>query len=127
MMHPLLHLIVTQPHLLADHAEAYAELLGDEIGAASARWKMRAALNAMALCGIGVGTVLAGVALMLWAVIPSADIQAPWALIAAPAVPLLMAVICLIVASQQSQASAFENVKKQMKADVAMLREVSAS
>ena len=26
MIHPLLRLIATQPHLLVDHAEAYAEL-----------------------------------------------------------------------------------------------------
>lgn len=127
MMHPLLHLIATQPQLLADHAEAYAELLGDEIGTASALWKRRVALNAVALCGLGVSAVLAGVALMLWAVIPAADIQAPWALIVAPVLPLIAAIACASAARSNPATGAFDSVKRQVRADVAMLREVSAS
>ncbi len=127
MIHPLLHLIATQPHLLADHAEAYADLLGEEIGSASALWKRRAVLNAVALCSLGGSAVLGGVALMLWAVIPPADIQAPWALIVAPLLPLAVAVACLLAAKANPQAGSFDNVRRQVKADVAMLREVSAS
>lgn len=127
MIHPLLHLIATQPHLLADHAEAYADLLGEEIGSASALWKRRAVLNAVALCSLGVSAVLGGVALMLWAVIPPADIQATWALIVAPLLPLAVAVACLLAAKANPQAGSFDNVRRQVKADVAMLREVSAS
>lgn len=126
-MHPLLHLIATQPQLLADHAEAYADLLGEELGSASAIWKRRLALHAVALCSLGVSAVLGGVALMLWAVIPPADIQAPWALIAGPSLPLAVALGCLWAARPQPSAGTFDNVKRQMKADVAMLREVSAS
>jgi uncharacterized membrane protein YqjE len=127
MMHPLLHLITTQPQLLADHAEAYADLLGEEIGTASAVWKRRVVLNALALCGLGVAAVLGGVALMLWAVIPPADIQAPWALVVAPLLPLLGAVACVVAARSEVRTGAFETVRRQVKADVAMLREVSAS
>lgn len=67
--HPLLHLLLTQPRLLADHVEAYAELVATEIGNVSVAWKRRALLNAVALCCLGVAAVLAGVALMLWAVL----------------------------------------------------------
>ena len=127
MLHPLLHLIATQPQLLADHAEAYADLLGEELGTASAVWKRRVALNAVALCSLGVSAVLGGVALMLWAVIPPADIQAPWALLVGPLLPLAVTVACLLAARPQARAGTFDNVKRQMRADVAMLREVSAS
>jgi hypothetical protein len=44
-VHPLLHLIATRPQLLADHAEAYAELVAVEIDCMSATWTRRAPLN----------------------------------------------------------------------------------
>jgi len=127
MIHPLLHLIATKPQLLADHAEAYADLLGEEFGSASALWKRRALLGAVALCCVGVSAVLAGVALMLWAVIPPADIQAPWALVAAPLLPAALAVGCLLAARTEADTDVFSNVRRQVKADAAMLREASAS
>ncbi len=126
-MHPLLHLIATQPQLLADHAEAYADLIGDEIGSASAQWKRRVALNALALCLGGAGVVLAGVALMLWGAIPPESMPAPWALVAAPALPLMAAIGCWVAGRSAPAAATFDNVRRQMRADVAMLREVSAS
>lgn len=127
MLHPLLHLIATKPQLLADHAEAYADLLGEELGSASALWKRRALLVGVGLCCVGVSAVLAGVALMLWAVIPASDIQAPWALVVAPLLPAVVAVGCLVAARSQQAPGAFSNVRNQVKADVAMLREASAS
>lgn len=126
-MHPLLRLVTNQPQLLAEHAEAYADLFGEELDAASTMWKRQALFGAVALCGLGVGAVLAGVALMLWAVIPAADIQAPWALIVAPLLPLLAAIACAVAARTQTAAGAFGAMRQQVKADVAMLREVSAS
>lgn len=127
MLHPLLHLVATQPQLLADHAEAYAELVAAEIGSVSGVWKRRAALNAVALCCMGVGAVLAGVALMLWAVIPAADIQAPWALLAAPALPIVTAVICLVAARAAVDTGGFDRLRQQLQADIVMLREVAAT
>lgn len=127
MMHPLLHLIASQPNLLADHAEAYADLLGQELGLASAQWKRRALLTATALCCAGVGAVLAGVALMLWAVIPLETMNAPWALVVAPLVPLLAAGACLAASRSQAEGSAFDNVRRQLREDVAMLRQASAT
>lgn len=127
MMHPLLHLIATQPALLTDHAEAYADLLGEELSAASAQWKRRALLSAVALCCAGVGAVLAGVALMLWAVIPVDNMNAPWALIVAPLVPLVAALICATSARSAPPGGTFDNVRRQLREDVAMLREATAS
>lgn len=126
-MHPLLHLIVREPDLLADHAGAYAELLGEEIGVASTHWKRKALLSAVALCSAGVGAVLVGVALMLWAVIPPENMNAPWALIAAPLVPLGLAVGCWVSAQRQAGPRAFEQVRRQLREDAAMLREARAS
>jgi uncharacterized membrane protein YqjE len=126
MIHPLLRLVATQPQLLADHAEAYAGLVAEELGKTGAVLKQRLLLAAVALSLTAVSVVLAGVALMLWAVLPATAIQAPWALIAAPSVPAVLALACGL-AVKQERASAFAELKQQVAADLVMLREVSAS
>jgi hypothetical protein len=126
MIHPLLRLVATQPQLLADHAEAYAGLVSEELGRAAAAWKLRVLLLAVALCLAGVAAVLAGVALMLWAVTPAANLQAGWALIAAPLVPAAVALICALAGKPLNE-PAFVDLKQQVAADLGMLREVSAA
>ena len=123
-IHPLFWLIATQPELLADHAGAYAGLVGEELGKTAAAWKFRVVLNVTALCLLGVSAVLAGVALMLWATVPAVQVQAAWALMAAPAVPALVAIGCAL-AGREKYVSAFADINKQLAADLAMLREVS--
>lgn len=125
MIYPFLHLIATQPQLLADHVEAYAELVSDEMDRASSAWRKQAVLNAVALCCVGVGAVLAGVALMLWAVTPVANIRAPWALLVGPLLPLIVGMACRVAAQSKETGRTFDNVRVQLKADMAMLREVS--
>jgi len=125
-MHPLLHLIATRPQLLADHAEAYAELVAVEVDRVSAAWTRRALFNALALCGLSVAAALAGVALMLWAVMPALPVHAPWVLIAVPLALLVAAVGCLVAAQRHGQLDAFDNLRQQVKADIVMLREVAA-
>ncbi|MDE2093203.1 MAG: hypothetical protein KGL99_02680 [Burkholderiales bacterium] len=125
MKHPLLRLIATRPQLLADHAEAYAALIGDEVGATAAVWKRRALFGATALCLGGVAAVLGGVAFMLWAVMPAAGLHAPWALIAAPALPALIALGCGLEA-RRAQGAAFAELRRQVGIDFSMLRQASA-
>ncbi len=125
-MHPLFRLIATQPQLLALHAEAYAELVAEEMGQVAIVWKRRAMLNIVALSCLGLTAVLAGVALLLWAVIPATQMQATWALIAVPLFPLAVASWCLWAARRPADGgAAFDKIRQQMKADLLMLREVS--
>jgi sterol desaturase/sphingolipid hydroxylase (fatty acid hydroxylase superfamily) len=126
MIHPLLRLIATQPQLLADHAEAYAGLVSEDLSKTATVWKWRVVYYVVALSLVAVGVVLAGVALMFWAVTPPANMQAPWALIAGPVVPLAIAVVCVLLARRKS-IDAFADLKQQAAADMAMLREVSAA
>jgi len=123
-IHPLLRLVATQPELLVDHAGAYAGLVGEELGKTAAAWKLRVVLNVVALSLLAVSAVLAGVSLMLWATVPAAQVQAAWALIAAPAVPAVVAIGCAL-AGREKYSSAFADINKQLAADLAMLREVS--
>ncbi len=127
MLHPLLHLFATNPHLLGEHVEAYADLVSAEVGSATKRWKARLALYAMAIFLLIVGAVLAGVALMLWALMPTINMQAPWLLLVVPLAPLLLGALCLFRARAEPEHPAFNTLKNQVSADLAMLREVSAS
>ncbi len=124
-MHPLLQLIATKPQLLFDHVEAYGDLVTSEARLISAAWKRRALLTAIALCSVGVGAVLAGVSLMLWAVTPASQIQAPWALLVAPLLPLALAAACIIYSRSRGEDNAFNTIREQVNADLTMLREVN--
>lgn len=125
-MHPLLHLIATRPQLLAEHAQAYGELLTTEFANLSTAWTRRAVLLAIALCSLGVACVLAGVALMLSALMPAAAAQALAALIMVPLLPLALSAGCLLAVWLQRDGAAMANVRQQFKADLAMLREASS-
>lgn len=127
MIHPLLRLAATQPHLLGDHVEAYASMIGEEVSKASTSWAVRIGLLLAALALAVVGLVLTGVSLLLVAALPASDYQAPWALIVVPLVPFVIAVVCAMVARSKPPASAFETIKGQLNADMAMLREVSTA
>ena len=124
-MHPLLALIATRPQLLAAHAEAYAALAAAELAEASTGWQRKLLLGATALCCFGVASVLAGVALMLWAVLlPTADL-ARALLIATPLVPALLALGCGLAARSTGSAS-FTVLRQQIKADLRLLHEAGA-
>jgi len=127
MIHPLLRLAATEPQLLGDHVEAYAVLLGEEAKEVSNSWIKRIVLYAVAgILGL-VGLILVGVALLFWAAVPIDQYNAGWALVVIPLVPLVAAAVCAFSARSAPVVSAFEKVKQQLNADMAMLREVNAS
>lgn len=126
MIHPLLRLAATEPHLLGDHVEAYAALVGEELGRASTSWLTRIGLYIVALAMVGVGLVLFGVALLLVATIPASEYPATWALVVVPIAPFVIAGVCILFARGKPIASAFDKIKAQLNADMSMLREVSA-
>lgn len=127
MIHPLLHLIATKPHLIGDHVEAYAELVGAEVSKTSQMWTARIAYYLVALFLLSAGLVFVGMALMLWAVVPPGNMNSPWLLVVVPLAPLVAGAFCFLRARSVPDESAFETVKGQLSADFAMLREVSAA
>ena len=128
MLHPIFHLVATQPQLLGQHAQAYGELVSTELSAQASVWSRRALLTALALCLLGVTVVLAGVAIMLWATL-NPDPRAAWVLLAVPGVTGLAAIACYLLACQRSaaDAQAFSELRRQMQADMDLLRELGAS
>jgi len=126
MIHPLLRLAATQPHLLGDHVEAYAALVGEEVSKVSTSLMMRVGLYLGALVLFAIGLTLVGVALMLRGTVPATDYSAGWALFVVPLTPFVLGAICVVVARASPIEKPFDTVKKQLNADMAMLREVSA-
>ncbi len=127
MLHPLFHLIATQPQLLAEHASAYAELAAVEIGSASAAWQRRALLKVLALCCGLIALVLAGVALMLWGTLPLAQMPAPWVLWATPGALALLALGCWLAGlASPAPGGNFIGLRRQWQADLSLLRDASA-
>lgn len=123
MLPPWLKLVTGQPQLLAEHAEAYGELLQAEATALSTVWLRQAVLGALAMAGFAVAAVLAGVALMLWATTAPAQWQAPWLLWAVPALPLAAAGLCLVLSRQRAVTVPFGVLRQQLRADWGLLRE----
>lgn len=126
MIHPLFRLIASEPQMLADHVEAYAELVAEEANAVTHKLKRRVLMHALSLVGLIVATVMASVAVLLWAAIPTENMNAPWALIVAPAVPALLAVWAHFSAKGPPDSRGLQAIREQMAADAAMLRSVSA-
>lgn len=125
MLYRLLHLMATQPQLLAEHAHGYLDLLAAESDSFCTRWRRRTLLQAVALCCLVVAAVLVGVACMLWAVLPAVPPQALWVLIAVPLIPSAVAIGCLRAARLQGDDNAFDNLRQQIREDLQLLREMS--
>jgi hypothetical protein len=69
--------------------------------------------------------VLAGVAVMLWAVTPDENIRSMWAVIAAPLLPLLTGLYCLFKVREPSPVGLFETLLQQVRTDLDGLGKVS--
>lgn len=127
MTHPLLDLIANRPQLLADHAQAYGELVAAEVGEASNALARRVilALAGVILFALAIG--LGGVAVMLRAVVPGDAMVAPWVLVVVPLLPVVAGFACLVAARLRILRNPLDKVWWQLKADVAMFREATQS
>lgn len=129
MLHPLIHLIATQPQLLGSHAAAYGELISTELAAQAQTLKRRTLWTALAVCFLGVAAVLAGVATLLWALLVPALQPVPWVVILVPLVPVVLAAACGLLAHSPGglQDAAFAELRRQVQADMELLRSMGAT
>jgi len=127
MIHPLVRLLATEPHLAAEHVSAYAALIQAEAGQVRRRWLLRTALGLLALACLGVAIVLTGIALMLWAITPALSEQGQWALCAAPAVPAVVAIVAGLIARRPAAERAFASIQAQIRADLDMIRDARSA
>ncbi len=130
MMRPILQLMATEPELLTDHLQSYAELLGEEVGTFQGQFKRHWIMFAVLALLATVTLILGGVALMLWLITPHAQLQqleVPWALWL---VPLGMAALCAVIAvimKQEQRTPGFQVLRQQIAADLAMLKQATSS
>lgn len=84
MIHPLFKLLVAEPGLLAEHAASYLALASAEAQDLAQRWQRR--MLALVLAGVAgaLALGLTGVAALLAAALPAADMPLPWLLWALP-------------------------------------------
>ena len=127
MVHPLFRLAAARPQLLAEHVAAYTELLAEELTSTAGLVKRRLMLQAVALAGAAVGTVLAGMALMLWAALPADSLRAPWFLVLTPALPWAIALWAGSVSGTVAAGDLLPTFRRQLADDAAMLRAADGS
>jgi hypothetical protein len=65
MFKQLFRLATREPEILADHVEAYSELIAGELNTAATRWQWRAALRVLGYASFAVAVLLIAMALML--------------------------------------------------------------
>jgi hypothetical protein len=121
MIRPLLELMASEPELLADHLQSYAELLGDEVGTFQGQFRRRWTQWASLALLVTVTVIFTGVAIMLWLVTPGAP-STLWL------VPGGMATLCLLgvwLIQHQQRTPGFLILRQQIAADVAMLRQAN--
>ena len=93
MFHPLIRLLASKPHLLAQHLGGYADLAAAQAADAAQALQRRLMIGAALAACVLVGVVMAGMAVLLIAVVPLSAMPLPWLLLAAPALPLLAAAV----------------------------------
>lgn len=127
MIHPLFRLIARKPHLVAEHAQAYLALVGQQVGEVTQSFKQRAVLMAVAGVLLLIGVILLGVAFMLWGASGEGSMRAPWALFVGPLVPIVAGLGCFLAAKGKATVSPLDKVREQLSADIGMLREVGGA
>jgi len=126
MTYSLIYMLTQQPHMLAVHAQAYADLLHQEAARALQQTQKRIWLYVASAGMVFAAVIFTGVAVMLWGTLPWALMGRPEVLIATPLVAWLIAWVLWRMAGSVSIGQGLSEFKQQIDADVAMLRELSA-
>ncbi|MEH0167417.1 hypothetical protein ABT392_21640 [Paucibacter sp. JuS9] len=120
-----LQMLAARPQLLAEHGQAYVQLLGEESGEALAGWRRQLIWHLLAGLCLAMALLLAGTACLLAAALPLAQMPLPWLLLALPLLPLLAGLACWQQAGR-AQARCFVRLRQQLRADEVLLQELLA-
>lgn len=121
MMHPVFRLAVAQPMLLANHVGAYASLVSEELLVCGAVIQRRLAWQCAAALSLAVAATLAGVAVLLWVLLPAAGERATWALVVTPLLPAALGLWALWRAQTPPGTPAFSRLRAQLAEDANLL------
>jgi hypothetical protein len=122
MIHPIFSVLIKRPELVIDHVSGYAELVQEEASTVGVEVVKRAIAWGVAGFGLLVFLVLAGVAVMLGAMMG----EFHWVLVVAPGAALLLSGAAFVVARRPLPTKAFTELKAQLDADAQALRAVGA-
>lgn len=122
MLHPIFTVLISKPELVMEHVSGYASLVREEASTAGLEVAKRAIAWGVTLFALLLFLILAGVAVMLGALLG----QFHWALVAVPGVALAMAVGGFLVARQRMPEQTFTELKAQLDADAQALRAIGA-
>lgn len=115
MWSPLFRILLDEPRLLAGHAAAYAALIKQDAAGWQARLARRLGYVFLLVAALSLALLLAGVALMLYAVTHVSH----WLLWVVPAVPLVVAAIASWHLWREAPAPrAFAHVRTQVAEDL---------
>jgi peptidoglycan/LPS O-acetylase OafA/YrhL len=122
VVHPIFSVLIRRPELVMDHVAGYAALVQEEASTVGVEVAKRAIAWGVAILGLLVFLVLAGVAVMLGAM----QGEFHWALVVTPGIALVVSAVAWNVARQRLPAKAFTELKAQLDADAQALRAVGA-
>ncbi|MES2787474.1 MAG: hypothetical protein V4684_18560 [Pseudomonadota bacterium] len=122
MIHPIFSVLISRPELVMDHVAGYAALVQEDASTVGGHMARRALAWGIAAVSLLVFLVLAGVAIMLGAMIG----EFHWTLVVVPALPLAGAIAAAIVARRKFPDRAFAELKAQLDADAQALRTIGA-
>ena len=122
MIHPIFITLAKQPRLFMEHADAYAELAMAEVDGLRGHWQRRAVLGVVAGVLVLMGVGLAGIAGLLYAVIPLPAMPEAWLLLVIPLVPLLIGLVLVWQVRQMAPHAAFATLREQVTQDLATLK-----
>lgn len=120
-MFSLLRFMGRDPEAWVEHASAYADLAGEELGTLGRSWSRRAAWSVIAGVAALVAATLAGTSLMLWSLQANGGAP-PWPLFAVPALPALIALLAAWCAFSTVTDSPLTELRMQWRKDVNLLR-----
>lgn len=122
MIHPFFATLVTQPGLIVEHLDAYADLAKAEAGAwgssLQSRWLLRVAIGSLALLAI----TLWAMAALLAGAIDWRSMPHGWILLAVPAIPSLAALGCWWRLRTLVPQQAFALLRDQVATDLKIMR-----
>lgn len=121
MIHPVFRLAAAQPMLVANHLGAYAELASEELTTSVNALRRRLLWLLVCTLCLSIAAVLAGVALLLWASLPTVGARALWVFMVTPLLPTVLGLLAWWRAGQHTSGSAFPLLRGQLTEDAGLL------
>lgn len=123
MISRTLRQLITQPELVIDHIEGYAQLFNVEARSILSNAKMQIVwLSIMVMTGM-LALVFTGISLISWGVYGAANLHAPGLLWLVPGVPALISVFSFSAFLSHKRRAPFSYLREQVAIDAALFHQ----